>query len=134
MKITILFKSVLFIAAIFMNGVASAYSPEETEVECKKPRFTDFSLTTYNATENIEVAPESEFYFKVSPWVDPTTITLSAKQQALNFGVESNNSFHKVKAKLPAALAGQFVRISTSAKAVSGCDNQTGWLVKIAKQ
>ncbi|MDP2902787.1 MAG: hypothetical protein Q8N96_06725 [Methylovulum sp.] len=134
MKITKLIKPALLIAAILGNGSAAAYSPEESEVACKKPRFTDFNLTTYNATENIEVAPESEFYFKISPWVNPSTIKLSAKNQPLAFTVESNNSFHKVKAKLPAALTGLFVRINTSAKAALGCDDQAGWLVKVAKQ
>jgi hypothetical protein len=37
-----------------------------------------------------------------------------------------------VKAKLPADLTGQPVRIDVSVKAVLGCDDQTGWLVKIA--
>ncbi len=134
MKITKLLKSALLLAAILGNASAVAYSPEESEATCKKPRFTDFNLTTYNATENIEVAPESEFYFKVSPWVDPTTIKLNAKNQPLDFTVETNNSFHKVKAKLPAAFTGLFVRINTSAKAVLGCDDQAGWLVKVAKQ
>jgi len=134
MKITKPFQSALLIAAILGNSSASAYSPEESDVVCKKPRFTDFNLTTYNASENIEVAPESEFYFKVSPWADPSTIKLTAKNQPLDFTVESNSSFHKVKSKIPAALTGLFVRINTSAKAVLGCDDQSGWLVKVAKQ
>ncbi|MGZ8944511.1 MAG: hypothetical protein ACXW1W_03700 [Methylococcaceae bacterium] len=133
MKVTKMFKSMLFIAVVLFNGVAAAYNPEELDQDCKKPRFTDFSLTEYNASDNIEVAPESEFIIKISPWANPSTIKLTAKKQALPFTVESNSSFHKVKAKLPASLNGNFVRIDVSAKAALGCDDKDGWLVKVAK-
>lgn len=132
MKVTKMFKSMLFIAVVLFNGVAAAYNPEELDQDCKKPRFTDFSLTEYNAADNIEVAPESEFIIKISPWANPSTIKLTAKKQALPFTVESNSSFHKVKAKLPASLNGNFVRIDVSAKAALGCDDKDGWLVKVA--
>jgi hypothetical protein len=132
MKITKMFKSALFIAVVLFNGQAAAYSPEELEQACKKPRFTDFNLTEYKAPDNIEIAPESEFIIKISAWVDPTTIKLTAKKQPLPFTVESTSTFHKIKAKLPAALNGNFVRIEVSAKAVLGCGDKEGWLVKVA--
>ena len=134
MKITKMFKSALFIAVVLVNGQAAAYSPEELEQACKKPRFTDFNLTEYKAPDNIEIAPESEFIIKISAWVDPTTIKLTAKKQPIAFTVESNSSFHKVKAKLPASLNGNFVRIEVSAKAVLGCGDKEGWLVKVANK
>jgi hypothetical protein len=132
MKVTKMFKSVLFIAVVLFNGEAAAYSPEELEQACKKPHFTDFNLTEYKAPDNIEIAPESEFIIKISAWADPSTIKLTAKKQALAFTVESNSTFHKVKAKLPVSLNGNFARIDVSAQAVLGCDNKTGWLVKVA--
>ena len=134
MKVTKMLKSVLFVAAVLFGGAASAYSPEELEQACKKPRFTDFNLPEYKAPANIEIPPESEFIIKISAWVDPTTITLTAKKQALPFTVESTSTFHKIHAKLPASLNGNFVRIDVSAKAVLGCDDKTGWLVKVANQ
>ena len=127
-----MFKSALFIAVVLFNGAAAAYSPEETEQVCKKPRFTDFNLTEYKAPDNIEIAPESEFIIKISAWADPSTIKLTAKKQPLAFTLESNTSFHKVKAKLPASLNGNFVRIEVSAKAVLRCGDKDGWLVKVA--
>ena len=127
-------KSALFIAVVLVNGQAAAYSPEEQELECKKPRFTDFNLTEYKAPENVEIAPESEFIIKISAWVDPTTIKLTAKKQPLPFTIESTNTFHKIKAKLPADLNGNYVRIDVSAQAVMGCSDKTGWLVKVANQ
>ena len=132
MKATKMFKSALFIAVVLFNGPAAAYSPEELEQSCKKPRFTDFNLTEYKAPDNIEIAPESEFIIKISAWADPSTIKLTAKKQALPFTVESTSTFHKIKAKLPASLNGNYVRIDVSAKAVLGCDNKEGWLVKVA--
>ena len=45
MKITTLLKSALLITVVLSSGAAVAYSPEELEKECKKPRFTDFNLT-----------------------------------------------------------------------------------------
>jgi hypothetical protein len=124
----------LLVAVVLFNGVASAYSPEEAEKECKKPRFTDFNLTEYKADNVVEVAPESEFIVKISPWVEPSTIALTVKKAPVPFSIETNTSFHKIKAKLPAALTGQFARINVYAKAISGCDNQEGWLVKIAEK
>jgi hypothetical protein len=134
MKITKIFKSALVIAVVLFNGEVAAYSPEELEQACKKPHFTDFNLTEYKAPDNIEIAPESEFIIKISAWADPSTIHLIAKKQALAFTVESTSTFHKIKAKLPASLNGNFVRIDVSAQAISGCDNKTGWLVKVANK
>ncbi len=133
MTITTIFKPVLLLAVLLVSGTVSAYSPEETELACKKPKFTDFNLSPYNAAENNEVPAGAEFIIKISAYVDPTTIKLTAKGEPLPFKVESNISFHKITAKLPATLNGQYARINVSAKAVLGCDDQTGWLVKVAK-
>ena len=57
MKITKMLKSALFIAVVLFTGQAAAYSPEELEQACKKPRFTDFNLTEYKAPDNVEIAP-----------------------------------------------------------------------------
>ncbi len=132
MRITKIVKSAVFIAAVVLNGSAFAYSPEMTEQDCKKPRFTDFSLTEYKAPEFVQIAPESAFFFKVSVWANPETITVTAKKQPLPITIESTTTFHKVTAKLPAAFNGSYVRINVSAKAVLGCDEQFGWLVKVA--
>lgn len=134
MKITKMIKSALLIAAVLFAGQAVAYSPEELEQVCKKPHITDFNLTEYKAPDNIEIAPESEFIIKVSAWADPTTIKLTAKKQALPFTVESTSTFHKIKAKLPASLNGSFARIEVSVKAVLGCGDKEGWLVKVANK
>jgi hypothetical protein len=131
MKIT---KLLLTCGLLTLTTLAFAYSPEEQEKMCKKPKFTDFNLTEYVKPELAEIAPESELLFKVSVWTDPSTIKLTAKKQPLPFTIESNSSFHKIKAKLPAELNGQFVRINVMAKAILGCHNEDGWLVKVAEK
>ncbi len=121
------------VVLMFMSSVnAQAYSAGEVEETCKKPQVREFSLPTYQEPEKIEVAPESEFSFKLSEWTDPQTIKLTMKEHLVPFTVESNSSFHKVKAKLPEELTGKFVRIDLFSKAFLGCYERQGWLVKIA--
>ncbi|MDD1605355.1 MAG: hypothetical protein LUP96_01465 [Methylococcaceae bacterium] len=133
MKVTKMLKSVLFTAVMLVNGAAFAYSPEELAKECHKPKFTDFSLSEYKMPEQHQVAPESEFSFKVPAWTSKESIKLTIKDHPIAFTVESNSSFHKVKAKLPAEFTGKFVRLNASAKVTDGiCHDSTGWLIKVA--
>ncbi|WP_020564903.1 hypothetical protein [Methylosarcina fibrata] len=120
------------LAALCLNGPALAYEADIEEEMCKKPKYTDFTLTEYKEPERIEVAPESEFEFKISAWADPTTLKLTARREKVDYTVESTSTFHRIKAKLPSSLNGKFARIDASVKAVLGCDEQKGWLVKIA--
>ncbi len=132
MNMSHLLKSALLIALVALSGQALAYSPEELEKACKKPHFTDFNLPEYKAPDNIEVAPKSEFFIKISAWIDPASITLTAKKQPIPFTVETTSTFYKVKAQLPTELTGEFVRINVGAKALLGCNDNTGWLIKVA--
>jgi hypothetical protein len=132
MRTTKMFSPWLFIAAALLTDTASAYEPGKTEEICKKPQFREFNLPVYKEPEKTEVPPESTLSFMLSAWANPETIKLTAKNQPLEYTVESNTSFHRIKAKLPASLNGQFVRINARATAVLGCYDQTGWLIKIA--
>jgi hypothetical protein len=132
MKTITLIKIAVGFAIVLSTGTASAYSADDTQQTCKKPRFTDFSLTQYKEPEKVEIAPESEFFFKISIWADPETLKLTAKDQSLPFTVETTTTFHKITAKLPAALTGKFIRFNANVKSVLGCDEAMGWLVKIA--
>ncbi|WP_333878537.1 hypothetical protein [Methylobacter sp.] len=132
MNVTKMLSPILFIAAVLLTDTAMAYDPGKTDEICKKPQFRDFNLPIYKEPEKTEVPPESTLSFLVSPWVNPDTIKLTIKNQNLEHTVESNSSFHRVKAKLPAALNGTFVRINVKATATLGCYDQAGWLLKIA--
>ena len=132
MKATKIFSPVLFIAATLLTSTVYAYDPGQVEETCKKPQFRDFNLPVYQEPDKTEVPPESKLIFTVSPWANPHTIKLTAKNQNLDFSIESNTSFHRVTATLPAALTGQFVRINVGATAVLGCHDKVGWLIKVA--
>jgi hypothetical protein len=126
-------KLIVLAVVLLANSAAFAYSPDELKKECHKPKFTDFTLTEYKVPEQREVAPESEFSFKVPAWTDPDSIKLTIKNHAIAFSIESNNNFHKVKAKLPAEFTGKFVRLDVRAKASDGvCHEEMGWLLKVA--
>lgn len=132
MKITKMFSPVLFIATVLFASNAMAYEVGKTEELCKKPQFRDFNLPVFKEPEKTEVPPESTLSFLVSPWAKPDSIKLTAKNQKLDYTIESNSSFHRIKAKLPAAFNGQYVRINVSAQAELGCSDKNGWLVKVA--
>jgi hypothetical protein len=134
MKVSKIIKSVTLITAVLFSATVLAYTPEMNEQDCKKPKFREFSLPEYKAPDLLEVPPESEFSFTLSVWANPETIKLAAKKQPLPFTVETTTTYHRVKAKLPASLNGQFVRIDVSVKALLGCDDQTGWLIKVAEK
>jgi hypothetical protein len=123
----------LLLAMLLSQSAAYAYNPDELAKECHKPKFTDFTLTEYKVPEQVEIAPESDFSFKVQASTNPDSIKLLVKKQPLAFTIESNNSFHKIKAKIPAEFTGQFVRLNVSAKVIDGeCHQEAGWLLKIA--
>ena len=129
MKLT---KSVLLTALLLMNGATFAYSPDELEKECHKPKFTDFTLSEYKMPDQHQVAPETEFSFKVPAWTNKDAIKLTVKNQVIPFTVESNSSFHKVTSKIPAEFTGKFFRLNASAKVIEGvCHEETGWLLKV---
>lgn len=134
MKIITMLKMLVLGATVVMSTHVLAYSPEELDKSCKKPHITDFNLVEFKAPENLEVPAEAEFIIKFSPWADPSTIRLLAKNEALPFTVESNSSFHKIKAKLPPSLNGSFARINVLVKAILGCEAKDGWLVKVANK
>jgi hypothetical protein len=120
-------------AILLAAQTATAYEDEKVDVLCKKPKFTDFTLKEYVEPEKAEVPPEAAFEFKVSAWSNPDTIRLTGKGEKIPFTIESNSSFHRVKAKLPPTLNGKFVRINAAVKAVLGCEEKEGWLVKVAE-
>ena len=129
---TRIIKCASVLAILLAGQTASAYEDEKTEVLCKKPKFTDFTLKEYIEPEKIEIPPESTFEFKVSAWSNPETIRLTGRNEKIPFTVESNSSFHRIKAKLPPSFNGKFVRINAAVKAILGCEEKEGWLIKVA--
>lgn len=128
MKLANCWKTTVLVSAVLFTNAAFAVTPaEETEKECKIPKFRDFLPVALS-----EVAPESEISFHVSRGADPLTVTAEAKGEKMPVSVQDKTTFLLAKAKLPAALRDGFARIHVTANAVEGgCLGQDGWLIKI---
>ena len=111
---------------------ANAYEDEKGKELCRHPKIQEFNLTEYSEPDKKEVPAEAEFGFVISSWSNPKKIKIEAKGKKIPFTVESNESYHTVKGKLPAEFNGQFVRLSVRIPAVLGCYSTQGWLLKVA--
>ncbi len=134
MRVNHFIQAALVVAFFSISIKSYAYDPGDVKDVCKKPQVREFSVATYEEPDKIEVAAESEFSFKLSDWTDPQTIKVTMKEQSVPFTVESNSSFHKVTVKIPAEYTGKFVRINLFSKAILGCYDQEGWLIKVANK
>lgn len=128
MKLANCWKTVTLISAVICTSAAWAVTPaEETEKECKKPKFRDFI-----PAHKSEVSPESELSFHVSRGADPHSVAAEAKGEKMAVNVSDKATFLYATAKLPPSLREGFARIHVSAKAAEGgCMGQDGWLLKI---
>ena len=125
-------KSLLLFSALMISYNAFAYNGKSVDEQCKKPRFDRFSLPIYKAPERIDVAPESEFSFKLSSKVAAETLKLTIKGKAIDYQIEKNNSFSRITSKIPAEYTGKFIRINATVTAKLDCKGKEGWLVKVA--
>lgn len=132
MKRVTLLRSLTLFAVALGSVEALAYSDDKEKEICRHPKVQEFTLPEYKAPDMKEVPPETEFTFVVSGWADPKKFKLSGKNVDIPFTVQSTETYHKVKAKLPAALTGQSVRINARIPALLGCYTTTGWLIKVA--
>jgi hypothetical protein len=132
MKLNSIFNGLTLIAVALCSVEAYAYSDDKEKEICRNPKVQEFTLPVYSETSKIEAQPEAEFSFVVSGWAEPKKFKLSAKNVDIPFTVQSTETYHKVKAKLPASLTGQSVRINARIPAVLGCYTTIGWLIKVA--
>ena len=132
MKLITILNGFVLIAVAVCSVEAFAYSADKEKETCRHPKVQEFTLPEFKAPDMKEVPPETEFTFVVSGWADPKKFKLSGKNLDIPFTVQSTETYHKVKAKLPAALTGQSVRINARIPALLGCYTTTGWLIKVA--
>lgn len=132
MKLHKIFRNLLLIAWVLATAEALAYSDDKEKEICRQPKIQEFTLPEYSDANKKEAAPEAEFSFVVSGWANPKKFKLEGKGVSIPFTVQSNETFHKVKAKLPAEFTGKAVRISARIPALLGCYSTIGWLVKVA--
>ena len=132
MKLDTIFKGLTLMAVALCSAEAYAYSDDKEKEICRQPKVQEFTLPVYGETNKVEATPETEFTFVVSGWANPKKFKLSAKGVDIPFTVQSTETFHKVKAKLPPTLTGQTIRINARIPALLECYTTIGWLVKVA--
>lgn len=132
MKLNTLFKCLTLFAVALCSVEAFAYSDDKEKETCRQPKVQEFTLPVYQEPDRKEAPAEAEFSFVVSGWAEPKKFKLSARNVAIPFTVQSTDTFHKVKAKLPASITGQSVRINARIPAVLDCYTTIGWLIKVA--
>lgn len=125
-------KILLSAALTVISTNVIAYDTDDAKEKCREPKIQEFNLPEYKVPKNEEVPPEAEFSFIVSGWSDPKKIKVTGKNKPIPFVVESSETFHKVKGKLPAEFNGQYVRLNARIPAILGCYSNQGWLLKVA--
>jgi hypothetical protein len=124
-------KLAVLTVAMLMNQTLFAAETEEEPKICKLPKAHDFSLQEYSQPERLEVAPESEYSFRLTRAADPNKIKVMAKDKILKVEIVPNSSFILVKGKLTPEMTGKFVRLEVFVGTELGCHAQDGWLVKV---
>jgi hypothetical protein len=132
MKPVTILKNLTFIFAAVYSLNALAYGDDKKKEICRQPKVQEFTLPEYSDANKVEAQPESEFTFVVSGWADSKKFKLTGKGKDIPFTVQSTETFHKLKAKLPPEFTGQTIRINARIPALLGCYSTIGWLVKVA--
>ncbi len=123
-------KTLFVVVAIgLMASVSGAYaygSGGSSKTTCKKPGFSEF-----NPPHLAKVSPQSEFSLLVTGKVQPGSIHVTVKKQAVDVDVKKQGSKILVTGKLPDSLQKTYARINVSAKTTQNCKGSDGWLVQV---
>lgn len=123
MKLTHVLSCLILMTA---SGQTWAYGSSSSQKACQKPEFNDFE-----PADKAQVARGASFSFLVSGVSDPSSISVTIKNQPVAVTVkELPSKRYTVTGHLPEALSG-FARINISAQ--GKCKGSSGWLVKIAE-
>jgi hypothetical protein len=115
-----------FLMLMAVSSHTWAYGSGSSQSACKKPEFSQF-----NPADKTEAAAGAAFSFVVAGIPNPSSISVSIKNQAVEVTTqELGPQRYAVTGQLPETLKGQFVRINVSAE--GKCKGSDGWLVKIA--
>jgi hypothetical protein len=134
MKIHTILKFFALLVVTLCSVEALAYEDDKEKEICRNPKVQEFTLPVFGEADKKEAPAEADFSFVVSGWTNVKKIKLMAKDQPIAFTVQSTDTFHKVKAKLPPELSGKVTRINVRIPAVLGCYTTMGWLVKVANK
>lgn len=82
-------------------------------------------------TNNVEVAPGSNFSFLISRDAKVDSIKVSVKGESIPTTVTPQQNGTLVKGKLPPEIKGKYIRVEIAAKGPNECDRTDGWLLKV---
>lgn len=117
--------SVTFAGAHVEHGGKNPNSPSA----CKMARIGKLKPEPLS-----EVAPGSEFSFKVFDVHNPKLIEVTAKNIVIPTTIEHKTDFVVVHGKLPETLKGTAARVIAKVKGkLPKCDSEAGWLLKITE-
>jgi hypothetical protein len=118
-----------------VGDVRAAYdsSPGATSSDtCSDVSFSSFTPKPFSqATNNTEVAPQSEFSFVASKSTFPKTITVTIKGESVPVTVTPHFGGFQVTGKIPASAKGSFILVEIKGKGPSLCERGDGWLLKV---
>lgn len=129
--VTLLFMTFNFTAAYAvdhsMHGGSKGGSSSASS--CEKPVLAKFLPVNL-----AEVAPQSEFSFRVLNIHSPEQITVTVKNIPVAIAADFKDPFYTVTAKLPESLRNTVARINIKVDGKSAhCEAENGWLVKITE-
>ena len=128
MKITTVWKALIFALPMIYASSAWSITPDEERFICKKPKFREF-VPAHKA----EVLPESEISFHISKGASPEHVTLEVKGEKLPVKVIDHKAFLVASAKIPATVR-DYARVHVTAKAAEGdCFGSDGWLIRVVE-
>ncbi len=132
MKTIISFKQKLWfvvltiVLIIPMQDIFAYGSGGSSKTTCKKPGFSGFS-----PPHLAKVSPQSEFSLLVTGKVQPESIHVTVKKQAVDVDVKKQGSKILVTGQLPDSIENTYARINVSAKTTQNCKGSDGWLVQV---
>ena len=120
-------RTLVFMGCFLFTGTLWAYGGGGgTTTACKKPKFSAFEPVHLAA-----VAPGSGFSFVTNEHAHLSGLTVTVKKIPVTVKAETQGRGLMVTGQLPEGLVGSYARIAITAKSISGCKGQGGWLVKI---
>ncbi len=122
------YKRISFLVLMVITSASWGYGSSSSSSSCAKPKFTEF-----NPVEHSQVPVGASFSFVASANTSPESIKVTVKDLPVITNVlEEKNGTFKVSGLIPDSLKGVYARVSITGNSQSSCNENAGWLFKIA--
>lgn len=122
------YKRISFLVLMVIASASWGYGSSSSSSSCAKPKFTEF-----NPVEHSQVPVGSAFSFVASANTLPDSIKVTVKDLPVKTNVlEEKNGTFKVSGSIQDSLKGVYARVSISGNSQNNCNDNAGWLLKIA--